>query len=224
MDDNKRNIMEKRIHKTIENLKANNMQAFYVGKKEDVLPLVSKLIKEGETVAVGGSMSLFECGVIDFLRKGNFNFLDRYKEGLTQDDIKKIYIDSFSADTYLCSSNAVTEKGELYNVDGASNRTAAILYGPKSVIMVVGHNKIVKNIDEAINRVKTIAAPANCVRLKCETFCKNKGECMSYSAKDNNITAGCNTPARICCNYVISAYQRIKDRIKVIIVGEELGY
>jgi hypothetical protein len=182
------------------------------------------LLKEGDTVGVGGAMTLFESGVIDFLRSGKFNFLDRYEEGLTNDQLNKIFVDSFSADVYLCSSNAITENGELYNVDGNSNRVAAICFGPKSVIIIAGYNKLVKDLEDAVKRVKTIAAPANCTRLSSQSYCREKGECMSFNGDASEMTGGCSGPNRICCNYVVSAYQRKKDRIKVILVGEELGY
>jgi hypothetical protein len=224
MDSNLKSVVEKRILRTIENLKKNNMQAFYVETKDLVAKKISELLSEGDTVAMGGSMSLFECGVLDLLRSGKYRLLDRYEEGLTREEIEKIYRDSFFADAYICSSNAITENGELYNVDGNSNRVAAICYGPSSVIIVAGYNKIVKDIDEAVRRVKTTAAPANTARLSLETYCREKGECMSLMSADACMTSGCVSPARICCSYVVSAYQRKKDRIKVIIVGEELGY
>jgi len=224
MDKNLKSIIEKRIQKTAENLRKNNMQVFCVDKKEDVVPLVESLLSEGDTVAVGGSVSLSETGVLDLLRSGKYNFLDRYEPGLSKEETEEIHRKSFFADAYITSSNAVTVKGELYNVDGNSNRVAAICYGPKSVIIVVGYNKIVNDIDEAIMRVKTTAAPANCVRLNCDTYCREKGECMSFLSDPHYMTEGCSSPGRICCNYVVSARQRIKDRIKVIIVAEELGY
>lgn len=224
MDVNLKFVVEKRIFKTIENLKKNNMQAFYVESKTGVTQKICELLTEGDTVAAGGSVSLSECGVIDLLRSGEYRFLDRYEKGLTKEDIEKIYRDSFFSDAYICSSNAITENGELYNVDGNGNRVAAICYGPRSVIIVAGYNKIVKDIDEAVSRVRTIAAPANSTRLSLETYCSEKGECMSLLSSDAGMASGCASPARICCSYVVSAYQRKKDRIKVIIVGEELGY
>jgi len=224
MDANLKKIIEKRVARTIENLQKNNMMAIYAETREEAVKKVSELLNEGDTVAVGGSVSLAESGVIDLLRSGKYKFLDRHQKGLTNEDIEKIYRDSFFADAYITSSNAITENGELYNVDGNSNRVAAICYGPKSVIIVAGYNKIVKDLDEAIDRVKTTAAPANCTRLFCETYCREKGECMSLINDNADMTSGCNSPARICCNYVVSAYQRHKNRIKVIIVGEELGY
>ncbi len=224
MDANTKAIIDKRISKTIKNLERNNMQACYVETKADVVQKVQELLKDGDTIGVGGAMTLFESGVIDLLRSGKYKFLDRYEQGLSQEQIDKVFRDSFFADAYICSSNAITENGELYNVDGHSNRVAAICFGPKSVIVVAGYNKLVKNLDEAIRRVKTTAAPANSTRLSCPTYCKEKGECMSFNGDASDMTAGCSGQGRICCNYVVSAFQRQKDRIKVILVGEELGY
>ena len=209
----------KRIEKVIKNLAKNNTAGYYVERKEEVVPLLKTLIKEGDTVAVGGSMSLFECKVIDMLRQGNYNFLDRYKQGLTRKEIDEIYIESFSADVYLTSSNAVTESGELYNVDGTSNRIAAIGYGPKSVIIVVGRNKIVKDIEEAIIRVKTIVAPKNAQRLGAKSYCEKNQCCITYSD-----FAGCYSDGRHLQQLSDLLVPTKKDRIKVIITGENIGY
>lgn len=221
MDENLKSILEKRIKKTSDNLKKNNMDVYFARKKEDVPPIVKNLLKDGEVVATGGSMSLAESGVMDILRSGKYKYLDR--DGLTGNELKNLYRLSFTADSYLCSCNAITENGELYNVDGTCNRIAAISYGPTSVIMIVGYNKIVKDIDAAAQRVKSIAAPANCKRLSCKTYCSEKGECMSLSA-NGDLASGCSSDTRICCSYLISSYQRVKGRIKIILVGEELGY
>ena len=114
--------------------------------------------------------------------------------------------------------------GELYNVDGNSNRVACIVYGPRQVIMIVGVNKIVENLDEAILRVKTICAPMNTERLGIATPCNKTGKCISLSKENPFMCDGCGGNTRICCNYVVSAKQRHKDRIKLIIVNENLGY
>ncbi len=224
MDQNTKEIIKKRIEKTKKNLEKNNMQVHYVETKAEVADKVRELLKDGDTVGVGGAMTLFESGVIDLLRSGKYNFLDRYAEGLTGEEVNQVFLDSFSADAYVTSSNAITENGELYNVDGNSNRVAAICFGPKSVIIVAGCNKLVKNLEQAIIRVKTTAAPANSTRLSCKTYCREAGECVSLSGESDKMSSGCTSPGRICCNYVVSAYQRHKDRIKVILVGEELGY
>lgn len=223
MDKNLKAVVEKRIERTMENLRKNNMQVYYVEKKEDVQSLVETLLQEGDTVSVGGSISLAECGVMELLQSGKYHFLDRAKPGITPEEVREVYVKTFGADAYLCSANAITENGELYNVDGNSNRTAAILYGPLSVIVVAGYNKIVKNLDDAIQRVKTTAAPANCRRLGYQAYCRETGECMALKTGNGGMTDGCKGQGRICCNFVVSAQQRVKDRIKVILVGEELG-
>lgn len=215
--DDIRNLAEGVIGK----LKENHMLGYFVEKKEDVPELVRSLLKPGDTVAVGGSVSLRQSGVIDLLRSGDYNFLDRTREGLSEEELRQVFIDSFGADVYLCSCNAVTEKGVLYNVDGNSNRTAAILYGPKSVVMVVGYQKIVKDLDDAVSRVRTVTAPLNCRRLGRHTYCSETGKCIEVG---NEIPSGCRTDDRICSNFVICSKQRQKNRIKVIFVGEELGY
>lgn len=209
------------IENTIRNLEKNNIEALYVESKEDVVPLIEKLVPQGSTVAVGGSVSLDESGVLSHLRSGRYEFFDRYAQGLSREEVMEVYRKSFGVDAYFCSSNAVTEEGELYNVDGNANRISAIAFGPKTVIMVVGVNKIVKNIDEAVKRVKTIAAPKNCRRLDCRTYCFEKGHCMDM---DGGMGKGCDSPQRICRHYLVSAKQAVMGRIKVIIVNEELGY
>ena len=222
MDANLKSNLMKRINKTGENLRKNNMEFYYAETAGDVAGIVETLIKEGDTITNGGTMTMAECGLTQLLNNGKYNYLDRSK--MTPEEIQKLYIDAFSADVYISSSNAITEDGVLYNVDGNSNRIAAIAFGPKSVIIIAGCNKIVRDLNEAELRVKTIAAPANCERLSCETYCKEKGECVSLSKADRQIYSGCSGDGRICCNYLISAQQRHKGRIKVIIVGETLGH
>ena len=213
-----------KIEKTMENLRRNRILPFYAETKEDVLPIVHTLLKEGDTVSNGGSVTLKQTGVIDELKSGKYNYLDRSREGITPEEVQQVYRDIYSADVYFASSNAITESGCLYNVDGNSNRVSAIVFGPKSVVLVCGYNKIVKDIDEAIKRVKTCAAPPNTVRLSCDTYCAKEGKCVSLNKDNPELCDGCRSESRICCNYVVSAYQRHADRIKVIIVGEELGY
>lgn len=210
------------IKKTMQNLDKNGIKPYFVEKKEDVVPLVKTLINKGESVSCGGSVTLDETGVKALMQNGDYDFIDR--SGLEGEQLRNAYIKTFGCDTFFTSSNAVTENGELYNVDGNSNRVAALLYGPKSVIVVCGINKIVKNIDEAIKRVKTIAAPQNTIRLGIETPCGKTGECVSLRKENPELCDGCHGDTRICCNYVVSAQQRHVDRIKVIIIGEEYGY
>ena len=212
--------MDKIIEKTLENLRKNNMAAYYAETKQDALDIVKSLLKKGETVSCGGSETLKQSGIRDFMDSGDFNFLDRAKTK-SDEEINELYRKVFFCDAYLTSANAVTEDGELINVDGNCNRIAAITYGPRSVIFVVGKNKIGNDVPQCFKRVKTVAAPLNAKRLGCDTPCAKNGVCIK---PDELPAAGCNSPQRICANYVVSGRQRIKDRIKVIICNESLGY
>ena len=218
-------INENMISSIMENLEKNNMKPYFCSNSAEAKELVMSLIKEGDTVTNGGSVTMKEIGVMDAVKeRKDITYLDRNAEGLTPEEIKEIYKKAFFADVYLMSTNALTLNGELYNVDGNSNRVAALLYGPESVIVVCGINKIVENLDEAVKRVKTVAAPKNTVRLHTGSYCENAGECMSLKSDGAFMCDGCKGSGRICCNYVVSAQQRHKDRIKVIIVDEVLGY
>ena len=209
------------IQTVLNNLRNNRMQADYVSTKEEAVALVRSLIPHGSVVATGGSASLIESGVMDLLHSQDYRFRDRSDPSLTPQEREEATRAGATADVYLCSSNAVTVNGELYNVDGNCNRISAIAYGPKKVIMIVGINKIVPDLDAAVRRVKTIAAPLNTKRLHCDTYCFHKGVCMGV---DGTMTDGCSSPGRICCNYIVSAHQRYVDRIHVILVGESLGF
>lgn len=210
MDANLSAILEMRINKTIGNLKNNKMDAYYAKTCQDAIALIKEICPEGQTVSCGGSVSLQECGVMELLRSGHYHFLDRAAKGA---DVKEVYHKTFGCDTFFTSSNAVTEAGELFNVDATGNRIAAMIYGPASVIVVVGYNKIVTDLKAAEDRLREYAAPANALRLNMKTPCKVLGKCQD-----------CRSDERICCNYVVMRQQFVKGRIKVIIVGEPLGY
>ncbi len=217
-------MMEARIEKTMDALRRNNMAAYYVENGVKAAALAFSLIADNASVAVGGSATLSALGVIDRLRSGPYRFLDRYAD---MDDAAReaVFTASLSADVLLTSSNAVTENGELYNVDGTCNRIGGITYGPKSVIVIAGKNKIVPDLEAAILRVKTVAAPLNCKRLSRRTYCFEKGVCASVAAgKGAEMTAGCQSPDRICRSYVVTGPQAVKERIKVILVNESLGF
>ncbi len=202
------------------------MEAYFCQTKEEAFDKVKSMLNKGDIITNGGSVTLAEAGIMDLIKSGDYTYLDRAKEGITREEVEKIYRKAFTADVYLASANAITESGYIYNVDGNSNRVAAILYGPKSVILVVGKNKIVKTIDDAVTRVREIAAPKNTVRLGLNTYCSVNGKCMALNLPTENdeMCDGCMSDTRICCNYVLSGKQRQKNRIKVIIVNEDLGY
>lgn len=205
------------------NLQCNNYGFTLLNTKEAVVPLLKSLLPRGAKVAVGGSTTLFECGVIDYLRQGAFHFLDRHQPGLTQEEREHIFDESKTADVYLCSSNAITRSGTLYNVDGNANRISALVHGPRSVIVVAGINKIVRNLDEAVLRVKTVTAPAICRRSGRNTLCAKTGHCAVTEGGADNMAAGCNSPERTCCHYLVSGRQRVPGRIHVVLVKEDLG-
>jgi L-lactate utilization protein LutB len=211
------------IEKTIEALRAHNMDVYLAKDKGEAKKIALSLIPEGATCASGGSVTLDETGIIEELKSGKYVYIDRYIPTLTPEERVAAMKRALTADYYFMSANAITENGELYNVDGNSNRVAALLYGTGSVIVVAGKNKIVKDLEAAILRVKTVAAPKNAARLNCATPCAKTGHCISLD-RGGDMADGCSSPARICCNFVVSAQQRHPSRIKVILVDEELGY
>ncbi|MGL4450434.1 MAG: lactate utilization protein [Sarcina sp.] len=213
MDKNVEWFIEKKVQKTIDALEKNNMAGYYVNSNDEIIKVVESIIKKGDTVTCGGSMTLFETGIIDYLRKENYEFLDRYKDGITAEETKKIYRAAFSSDAYFTSTNAITTDGHLYNVDGNGNRVAAMMYGPDKVIVICGINKIVNSVEEAIQRNRTVSAPINAKRLDRKTPCATVGYCMD-----------CKSPERICKQYSLIKSQSVKDRIHVIFVNENLGY
>ena len=214
--------MNEQIKTTMEALKANNMVPFYAENKEEALALLKGFINENDLIGLGGSMTLKEIGATALVRGGGYNIIDRYDEALTPEERTECLRKALLSDVFLTSSNAVSEKGELINVDGFGNRGAALVYGPKSVVVVVGKNKIVKNAEEGFKRIKEIAAPKNCQRLAKNNYCAYKNQCMAIEKE--SLSDGCKSQSRICCSYIVQSYQLIKDRIKVIICNEDLGY
>ena len=217
--------MTEQIQNTMKNLRKHRYDVMFVETKEEVLPIVKAMIPEGAVVGTGGSQSLVESGVMDLLRSGKYQYLDRFGKDVTDEEREVIGHKAHSADFFLCSSNAVIEDGCLYNVDGNSNRITSIVYGPKKVIMVVSVNKIVKTLDDAIYRVKSYVAPKNCARAGMKTYCATEGICIALKQKEKpGMTEGCDSPGRSCCNHLVSTHQRIPGRITVILVGEPLGF
>ncbi len=217
--------MNERIEKVINALKLNNINAVYAKSCAEAREYVSRLLPKGATITAGGSVSLKESGIFDIISSGEYNFLDRNAAGITDEQRLNTYKATIGGDYYFCSANALTEAGELINVDGFANRISAIAFGPNRVIMVVGTNKIVSDIDEGFLRVKRIAAPKNSVRLGLDNPCARLGKCVSLLKSDSAaITDGCRSKTRICRNYLISAMQSNPERITVILVEESLGY
>lgn len=205
--------MDERIKKAIMNLQKNNMAGFYIEKKQELLPLLSTMLVEDERIGCGDSVTLEETGVFDFLRSGNFTFYDKHQPQLTSEEKRNIYLKNFDTDTFFTGTNAVTTDGQLFNIDGNGSRVAPIIYGPKQVIIVVGANKLVDTVEDAIYRARQIAAPLDAKRLNKNTPCVKLGKCID-----------CKHEQRICNDFVLISRQFIKDRIKVIFINESYGY
>lgn len=205
--------MHTKIERTIVNLEKHHMQGIYVESREKLWETLDGLIDDDTTLGVGDSWTFSELGVIEYIRNRQVNFYDKYAPNLTSADKKAIYRKNFSADTFLTSSNAVTESGELVNIDGNGSRVAPMIYGPDQVIVIVGTNKIVRDLDEAKRRVRQYAAPIDAKRLGKNTPCTKVGYCMD-----------CKHEERICNSFVTIANQFDKNRIKVLILLENLGY
>ncbi len=217
-------VIRQRVERCAAALKRNNFDVYIVDTGAQAREQVGALLDQGSSIGVGGSETLNECDILSLVRGNDYNFIDRYEHGLSKSEIASRHVASLGADVYITSSNAITENGELYNVDGNGNRVAAIAFGPKSVIVVAGYNKIVHDLDEAIKRVKACAAPANTKRLDLPSYCQSAGQCIALAQGKCGMTDGCASDGRICCDYLVSGYQRRKGRIKVILVLEELGF
>lgn len=202
------------LQQTMENLKRNNMEAVYLQDVNQLNRFLKDYISSGATVSFGGSVTLKETGTYDYLcrldQEDKIRLLDRDQEGA---DKESIHRESFFCDYYLTSSNAITKNGYLYNVDGNGNRVAAMIFGPKKVLVIVGENKLVETKQDAEKRMREIAAPQNAQRLKLKTPCAVTGSCMD-----------CESPERICCAYTLLGPQRVKGRITVVILGQSFGY
>lgn len=199
-------------------LTANGMTARWVPDRTKALGEALSLIRRGDTVGLGGSVTLGEIGLLDALRSGKvgeITFLDGYREGIPRDEAISLRHRSLSADIFFSGTNAVTETGELVNMDGFGNRVAALTFGPGRVCVVAGANKIVPDIPSALRRIKTVAAPLNCRRLNRLTPCYETGSCDE---------SRCKAPDRICNVYSVIRRRPAGSDITVILVAENLGY
>lgn len=213
MNENVQKIIDLRVEKTIRALEKNKMKGYFVKSRDELYALIDELIAGDKLITSGGSATLEETGVIAHLNEKYADIFASRAKCKTPEEIDECMRKAFLSDTFFASSNAITEDGGLYNVDGTGNRVSAMIFGPKQVIIVAGVNKIVHSMAEAEQRVEKIAAPVNAVRLGFETPCSKTGEC-----------GHCHSPQRICCSYVRLGQQRYENRIKVIFVNENLGF
>ena len=206
-------LRDERLAKTlIKNLKRRHIEGFYCPTAEEAVQKVSELIEDGNSVTWGGTMTVRDLGIPDYLRnRGTLDVLDR-DLAETPEEKQAMYLRAFSSDVYLTSANAISEDGVIVNIDGNGNRVAAITWGPKKVIFVIGLNKVAQNVEAALARARSTAAPTNAARFDIQTPCQADGVCHN-----------CNSPQSIC-NYIHFLRNSPKGRHVVVLVGEELGY
>ena len=198
--------------KIVKELTARNMEAYYTDSKEEALKKALELITEGSSISWGGSMSVNEIGLKEAVCQGNYQVYNR-DTAPTQEDKRKIELAAYDCDYFLTSANAITEDGIMINIDGHSNRVSSIAAGPQNVLMIIGMNKVTRDVDSAMSRARNEAAPINAQRFNLSTPCCKTGACFD-----------CKTPDTICCQILITRYSKTPQRIKVILVNEDLGF
>ncbi len=196
----------------IKNLEKRNMQGFYVDNKEEAIEKFMTLINKNDVVAWGGSVTIDEIGLKQVLEENNFSVIDRDK-AKTPEERVQLMKKALTSDVFITSTNAITMDGELMNVDGNGNRLAAFCYGPDSVIVFAGMNKVVPDLDSALPRVRNKATVPNVFRVNAESPCRYTGECSECKG-DNSV----------CCQILITRCCKPKNKIKVILIGENLGF
>lgn len=196
----------------IKNLEKRQIEAYYCEDKASALEKALKLIPKGSTIGWGGSVTLSEIGLIDAVKNGDYTIIDRDK-ATNLEEQKTVYSQICSSDFFLMSTNAITLNGELINIDGRGNRVAFLCYGPENVLIVAGMNKVVSSIESGFERASNVSAPPNAIRLNRKTPCAITGKCED-----------CYSPDCMCSQFVVTRRSGIPNRIKIILVGEELGY
>lgn len=203
---------EKAVGKVIKNLARRNIEAFYCPTSREAVDKLLEMIPAGSSVTWGGSMSIRDIGIPAALADaGKYEVYDRDKAP-DRAAATEIYLKAFSCDYYLSSANAITEDGVIVNIDGTGNRVAAITFGPRNVIFVIGMNKLTQNVDAALARARSLAAPVNTARFDIQTPCKLDGVCHNCLSDD------------CICNYIHYLRHSPKGKHKVILVGESIGY
>ena len=203
----------KRGAQLVKNLRSRHFEAYYCATKEEALAKALELIPEGSSVGWGGTMTAADMGLLNALRGGNYKAIDRDK-CQSLEERERVQREVFFADAFVTGANALSLDGQMVNIDGTGNRVAPIIYGPKSVIVVSGMNKVEDTLADAMTRARTIAAPMNKQRFEMlQTPCAVTGSC-----------ADCNSPQSICNQIVITRNCRPEGRIKFVIIGEDMGF
>lgn len=203
---------QKRGEILVNHLKSRHFDAWYCATKEEALAKALELIPEGSTVGWGGTASAQQIGLTDALNRGNYHTIDRDRLA-TREEKEQAAKDCLFADYFLTGANALSMDGEMVNIDGNGNRVAAIIYGPQNVLVIAGMNKVMDDLDAAVHRARTVAAPINKQRFDSNTPCGVTGVC-----------ADCKSESCICNHIVVTRHCRPVGRIKFILVGENLGF
>ena len=206
-------LRNERLAQTIiKNLKRRHIEGFYCPTGEDAVKKVSELIEDGSSVTWGGTMTVRDLGIPEALkRRGTLEVIDR-DLATTAEEKQAMYLRAFSTDVYLSSANAISEDGVIVNIDGNGNRVAAITWGPRKVIFVIGLNKVAQTVEAALARARSTASPINAARFDIKTPCQTDGVCHNCNSADS------------ICNYVHFLRNSPRGRHQVVLVGEELGY
>lgn len=196
----------------IKNLEKRNMEGYYFETAADCAKAILAEMPSGSIIGWGGSETLKECGLMDAIQGGSYELLDR-SSAKTPEESRQIYARTVLADYFLMSTNAITLNGELINIDGNGNRVACLIQGPSHVIVAAGMNKVVPDVTSGVARVRNMASPANAIRLDRKLPCAATGVCQN-----------CLSPECFCCQIVVTRRSMHPGRIKVYLIGEELGY
>ena len=210
MADPKKMYYDKRGEIMVKNLTSHGFEAYYCENKEAALAKALELIPEGASVGWGGAMSAQQIGLLEAMNAGNYNAIDRDKAP-NPEEREKAMRACLQADYFITGANALSIDGQMVNIDGVGNRVAAIVYGPKYVVVIAGMNKVTDSLESAVIRARTVAAPMNKQRFPLQTPCAVTGVC-----------GNCKTEG-ICNQLLITRNSKPIGRIKVILVGEELG-
>lgn len=208
----KQTAFSRQAETIIKNLKKRNMEGFYFNSATACTEAILDEMPKGSLVSWGGSESIKECGLLEAIQRGDYELIDR-STAKTPEESRQIYAKTVLADYYLMSTNAITTDGELINIDGNGNRVACLIQGPRHVIIVAGMNKVVTDVPGGVSRVRNIASPANAIRLERNLPCAGSGICHD-----------CLSPECFCNQIVVTRRSMHPGRIRVYLVGEELGY
>lgn len=206
-------LWEKLGEKCIKNLKTHGFDAYFAATVKEAADLIFEMIAGHETFGFGGSNTSRDLGILEKLKAKGKTVYDHWQKGLTKEQDMDIRLQQGRCDCFLCSANAISAEGEIVNVDGVGNRTSAMAFGPKKVVIVAGMNKVTPDLESALRRVREIAGPMRAKSLGMETPCAETGECMD-----------CNSPQRICRITTILHRQPMLSDISVVLINQDLGF